>query len=79
MYSRGSVHKTRMHSSRMRTARLLTSSRSIPRGVRGRGRGWQWGMHGRGVCVTGGCAWGTHDIRGCVACPPPFEQNDIQV
>ena len=38
---------TRMHSSRMRTARSLTASHSI------RGGGGQGGMHGRGACVVG--------------------------
>ena len=47
-----------MHSSRMRTARLLTASRSMGEEGRGAcmagGHAWQGGICGRGVCVAGG-------------------------
>ena len=54
---------TRMHSSKMRTARSLTASRSIRReGVRAQGCVHAWGacmpggVHGWGVCMPRGYA-----------------------
>ena len=59
----------------MRTACSLTASRSIPRGMRGRGACMaSHPMHGREVCVAGG---GMHDTL-ATPTPHPREQNDWQ-
>ena len=51
--------KTRMHSSRMHTARLMTISHSIPcnsGGSTSRGVCFKWGLHpGEGICIQGIC------------------------
>ena len=61
-------YTTRMHFSRMRTARPLTVSRSICRG----------GLHawGRGCVPRGACMPRGHVCRGGHTSPPPREQND---
>ena len=79
--------ETSMHSSRMRTAHLLTTSRNIP-GVSFQGRSVSRGVSG--VCVRGGCVSGGVSKGVCV-CPgggilacngadtPSCEQNHRQV
>ena len=65
---------TRMHSSTMRTARSVTSSRSIRRGyawqgacmtggVHGGGHAWQGCVHGGGGCMAGGVHGGGYGMH----------------
>ena len=83
-------HNTSMHSSRMRTARLLTRSRGGD-GLHPRGSASQRGLHPWGVCIQGSapqgflhprgvCIWGSASRGVCIwgvgQTPSPCEQTD---
>ena len=68
---------TRKHSTRVRTARLLTGGGVIPRG----GMLSRGGVLLRGCAVQRGCAvkgGAVHDRTGHNTSPPPCEQNESQ-